>query len=381
MSSARSKPSVDQPEARREAHPLPIRSITVSAYTIPTDQPEADGTIEWDSTTLIVVEAEAGGCRGLGYGYADMGAARLIAHKLIPLIEGRDAWTPSANWHLMAREVRNIGRPGIASMAISAVDVALWDLKAKLLGLPLVSLIGRIRAQVPAYGSGGFTNYSDERLTEQFTKWAELGLRAMKMKVGTDPDRDPHRVQVARAAIGPDIDLFVDANGGYPLKTALELAEVFAEERVCWFEEPVSSDNLTGLHLMVERAPAGMEIAAGEYGFDPIYFRKMLQAEAVDVLQADGTRCGGVTGFLYADALAEAFDVPLSAHTAPTLHGHLGCACKRVRNVEYFHDHARIERMLFEGALIPTGGDLTPDPSAPGMGLEFRRTDADRFAV
>ena len=99
----------------------------------------------------------------------------------------------------------------------------------------------------------------------------------------------------------------------------------------------------------------------------------------VTVLQADGTRCGGVTGFLYADALAEAFDVPLSAHTAPSLHGHLGCACKRVRNVEYFHDHARIERMLFDGALVPAGGELRPDPSIPGIGLHFRRADAERY--
>jgi len=122
-----------------------------------------------------------------------------------------------------------------------------------------------------------------------------------------------------------------------------------------------------------------MDVTAGEYGDGPVYFRRMLEAGAVDVLQPDATRCGGVTGFMAAAALADAFGVPISAHTAPTLHAHLCCAAARARHVEYFHDHARIEGLLFDGALVPKDGDLTPDPTRPGLGVTFRFADAERF--
>jgi L-alanine-DL-glutamate epimerase-like enolase superfamily enzyme len=287
----------------------------------------------------------------------------------------------AAAHHGMLAAVRNLGRPGLASAAISAVDTALWDLKARLLGLPLSALLGEVRDSVAAYGSGGFTTYDDRQLTGQLAGWGDRGIRDVKMKVGAFPEDDARRVRVARQAIGPDAGLYVDANGAYTVKQALAFADVFAEQGVVWFEEPVSSDDLAGLRLIRDRGPAGMEIAAGEYGYDPVYFRRMLEAGAVDVLQADATRCGGVTGFLTADALAEAHGRPLSAHTAPSLHAHLCCAARRARNVEYFHDHARIEEMLFDGAIAPVQGRLAPDRSVPGLGLTFRRRDAERFAV
>src|SRR5207248_1073491 len=154
-------------------------------------------------------------------------------------------------------------------------------------------------------------------------------------------------------AIGPEAQLYVDANGAYTRKQALAQAEAFAEIGVIWFEEPVSSDDLDGLRLLRDRSPAGIRIAAGEYGYDLFYFRRMLEAGAVDVLQADATRCAGVTGFLAAAALCEAHNMPFSAHTAPSLHTHLCCAAATVMNVEYFHDHARIERLLLDGAREP----------------------------
>ena len=265
-------------------------------------------------------------------------------------------------------------------MAIAAVDNALWDLKAKLLGLPLVTLLGAVRESVPVYGSGGFTSYTDTQLREQLGGWVGAGIARVKMKVGREPGRDPARVRVAREAIG-DAQLFVDANGAYGRKQALALAQVFADLGVTWFEEPVSSDDLDGLRLLRDRAPAGMDIAAGEYGYDLIYFRRMLEAGAVDVLQADATRCAGITGFMRAAALCEAFELPLSAHCAPSLHAHPGCAATPLRHIEYFHDHVRIERMLFDGALTPEHGALRPDLSRPGLGLEFKRADAARYAV
>ncbi|WP_448207095.1 enolase C-terminal domain-like protein [Azospirillum sp. sgz302134] len=358
---------------------VPITSVGVETFTIPTDRPEADGTMDWDHTALVLVTVEAGGRTGLGYGYADTATARLIADTLAARLRGLDAFDTNRAWIVMTEAVRNLGRPGVASMAVSALDVALWDLKGRLLDRSVADLLGRARDGTPAYGSGGFTSYPDAVLAEQLAGWARDGLPAVKMKIGRDAARDVERVALARTAIGPGTDLYVDANGAYDRKLALAQAERFAGQGVSWFEEPVSSDDLEGLRLLRDRGPGGMMIAAGEYGYTPIYFRRMLEAGAVDVLQADATRCGGVTGFLVAAALAEAFAVPLSAHTAPTLHAQVGCACRPLKNIEYFHDHARIETMLFDGAITPVNGRLAPDRTRPGLGITLKRADAERF--
>ncbi len=356
-----------------------VDRLTAVVYTIPTDSPEADGTLHWDSTTLIVAEAHGGGRSGLGYTYTHGCAAALITGMLSEAVQGKDAMDPPGAWHAMQRQVRNIGREGIAATAISAADVAIWDLKCQLLDLPLAALLGRYRDAVPIYGSGGFTSYSDEQLRDQLRGWVERdGCAWVKMKVGTHPNDDPRRVAVAKSAIG-DHTLFVDGNGAYNTKRALELANVFAAEAgVAWFEEPVSSDDLEGLQLLRHRAPAGMEIAAGEYGYTTDYFRRMLNGGAVDVQQVDITRCGGVTGFLQATALCEAHHVDLSGHCAPSIHLHAACAVPRLRHLEWFHDHVRIEHMLFDGAPTPSDGLIRPDLSRPGIGLELKRADAER---
>ena len=357
-----------------------IERLRVSAYTIPTDAPEADGTYEWSDTTLVLVQSEAGGRTGIGYTYASPAAAALIVDNLGKHVLGGDAFSPRANWDAMFRAARNNGRRGLVSMAISAVDCALWDLKARLLGLSLVDLLGAVRAAIPVYGSGGFTSYNDQQLRDQLSDWVASGIEAVKMKIGTHPECDAHRVRVARGAIG-QAALFVDANGAYDRKQAVEMSHVFAEYGVRWFEEPVSSDDLDGLRLVRDRAPAEIEIAAGEYGYDQPYFRRMMEAEAVDVVQADATRCGGVTGFLKAAEEIDSFGLPLSAHTSPSLHGHLCCVTPRARNVEYFHDHVRIESMLLDGALTAQTGLLKPDRAAPGLGLSFKHRDAEKFRV
>ena len=358
-----------------------IEAIDVSTYVIPTDAPESDGTLAWDRTTLVVVEIAAGGVRGLGYTYADAAAAAIVRAPLAKHVLGADVFAiPTINARML-EAIRNLGRPGIVATAISAVDTALWDTKARLLRLPLATLLGAARPAVPIYGSGGFTSYTIERLREQLGGWAEQGMRFVKMKVGRDAGADPDRVHAARRAIGDRAQLFVDANGAYARKQALALAGRFADDGVRWFEEPVSSDDLDGLRVIRDRAPAGMDVASGEYGYDPFYFRRMLAAGAVDVLQADATRCGGVSGFIAAHALCDARGLPMSAHCAPALHLHLGCALGRVRHVEYFHDHQRIERLLFDGAVQPRDGALAPDPGRPGLGLEMKRADAARFIV
>jgi L-alanine-DL-glutamate epimerase-like enolase superfamily enzyme len=356
-----------------------IENVRASAYVVPTDGHESDGTFAWDQTTVVLVELRAGGKIGIGWTYGARAAASVVRDELAHTVLERDAMGVPELYALMSDRVRNIGRPGVASMAIAAVDAALWDLKAKVLELPLVTLLGQRRAQAPVYGSGGFTSYPDARLQEQLSGWVAEGIPRVKLKVGREPWRDVERVAGVRSVVG-DAQIFVDANGAYSLKQALELARGFVELGVVWFEEPVSSDDLDGLRFVREHVPYGMAVAAGEYGYDPRYFRLMLEAQAVDVLQADATRCG-VTGFLSADTLCDGFGTPLSAHCSPTLHAHLGCAAARLEHVEYFHDHARIERMLFDGALVPKGGALWPDLSRPGIGVELRRADAERFAV
>ena len=360
---------------------VPLERLDVSAYTIPTDAPESDGTLEWASTTLVVVEAVAGGHRGLGYTYADVATAVLVRDLLAEVVRGRDVMAVPAAWAAMRHAIRNLGRPGIVSMAMAAVDAALWDLKARVLDVPLATLLGQVHAAVPVYGSGGFTSYSLARLADQLGQWAGEGIAAVKMKIGREPERDEERVRAAREAIGPRVDLFVDANGAYTRKQALAQAEAFAASGVRWFEEPVSSDDLEGLRLLRDRAPAGMDIAAGEYGYDLPYFERMLEAGAVDCLQADASRCAGITEFLRVAALCAARSLPLSSHTAPALHLHPCAALTATRHLEYFHDHVRIERMLFDGAVAPVGGWLAPDLSRPGLGLELKRSDAGRYEV
>jgi L-alanine-DL-glutamate epimerase-like enolase superfamily enzyme len=360
---------------------IKINRLHATAYRIPTDFPESDGTLEWNATTLVLAEASTADQIGIGYTYADGATARLINDTLAEVVNGQNAMATSANWLAMVRAIRNLGRPGISSMAIAAVDNALWDLKARILGLPLVTLLGAVRGSITVYGSGGFTSYDHSRLQGQLSDWVEQGISLVKIKVGREPQNDPGRVAVARQAIGPDVGLFVDANGAYTRKQALDLSKRFRDFEVSWFEEPVSSDDLDGLRLLRDHAPAGMQIAAGEYGYDLPYFEKMLSAEAVDILQADVTRCAGITGFLQVAALCEARSLPLSAHCGPSMHAHLCCAARPVCHIEYFHDHVRIEHMLFDGVLTPVAGQLHPDLSRPGVGLDFKHLDAAKYLI
>lgn len=358
-----------------------ISGSTVQVFTVPTDAPEADGTYSWNSTTMVLVHVEAGGKKGLGYTYADAATAKLVQVLLRAVVDGHNIFAHGAILQSMYHYVRNLGETGIAMMAISAIDNALWDLRALLLDIPLVNLLGLVRGGIPVYGSGGFTSYTDAQLHDQLAHWAEQGFAMMKIKVGTHPEDDPHRVEIAREAIGDGPALFVDANGAYTVTQALHLAHQFTEQEVRWFEEPVSSDNLSGLNEVRARAPIGMDIAAGEYGYTAWYFRRMLDARAVTVLQADATRCAGISGFLDAAALCWAADVPLSAHCAPSMHLHVCCAVPRAVHMEFFHDHARIERMFFDGFCEPERGLMKPDLSRPGVGLELKAKDAAQYLI
>jgi L-alanine-DL-glutamate epimerase-like enolase superfamily enzyme len=363
------------------AQDTPVERVDVSAYTVPTDRPEADGTLAWDSTTLVLVEVQGGGHAGLGWTYAEAAVAQMIRDKLADVVVGRDAMDVPGAWSAMTGALRNAVTGGLSAFAVAAVDIALWDLKARLLDVSLAALLGRRREAVAVYGSGGFTSYTDAELRAQLSDWAAQGIQRVKIKVGSDPAADPRRVAAAREAVGPGVELMVDGNGAWHPAGALEIAGRFAELVERWFEEPVSSDDVEGLRHVRDRAPRGMAIAAGEYVTGAYGFRRLLEAGAVDVLQGDATRCGGVTGILRADGICQAYGAPFSAHCSPAVHAPVCAAMESAIHLEWFHDHVRIERMLFDGALEPKRGLVRPDPGAPGLGLELKREDARRFAI
>jgi L-alanine-DL-glutamate epimerase-like enolase superfamily enzyme len=360
----------------------PVGSVTAASYVIPTDSPESDGTLAWDSTGLIVVTARAGGESGLGWSYGSPVSASLVNDLLADLVTGTSAMDVPAAAEAMNRAVRNIGREGIASIAISAVDIALWDLKARLLGVPLAALLGQVRADVPIYGSGGFITYDEKQTRDQLSGWVHRDrIPRAKIKIGeswgTNEHRDRERVALAREVIGADAELYVDANGGYGPGQAVRVGSWLNDHGVTWFEEPVSSQNLDGLAHV--RAQITADVAAGEYSWTLADSARLLDAGAVDCLQLDATRCGGVTGFLRAAALAQAHSIQVSGHCAPGAHAHVASATPNLRHLEYFHDHQRIEALFFDGMPDPAGGFLTPDLTRPGLGVTFRAPDASRY--
>jgi L-alanine-DL-glutamate epimerase-like enolase superfamily enzyme len=360
-----------------------VENVTARAYTVATDFPEADGTLAWDSTTMVVVTVSSDGLTGTGYTYGPAAAAVIVEELLADRVLGRDPMALGAAWAAMAAAARNAPRTGTVSYAISAVDVALWDLKARLLGVSLVRLLGQVREEVEVYGSGGFTTYDDPRTVAQLESWTSSGIEKVKIKIGEDQGRaearDLHRLALVRETVGPDVALFADANGAYHRKQAVRVAHAATELGLAWFEEPVSSDDLLGLHEV--RSSVECDVTAGEYGTDAFYFQRMCAAGAVDCLQIDATRCGGYSEWLRSAAVAHAHGLEVSAHCAPNLHAHVAAATPNARHVEWFHDHVRIESMLFQGVLEPVRGRVRPDEHSLGHGLSLDTAAADQYLV
>ncbi|HEX5598956.1 MAG TPA: enolase C-terminal domain-like protein [Micromonosporaceae bacterium] len=356
--------------------------LEAAAYRVPTDFPSADGTVTWSDTTLVLVRATQNAVTGTGWTYGPAAAAAIVRDLLAPAVTDLDADQVPAVWLAMQHTLRNAGRPGVAGLALSAADNAVWDLKARRHDLPLARLLGAVRAAVPVYGSGGFTTYDDERQHRQLTGWVqEQGIPRVKIKIGESwgsrVERDLHRMAAARRSIGDAAELFVDANGAYDRKQAIRVLHAARDLDVRWYEEPVSSDDLAGLGLVRDRVLA--DVAAGEYGYELAYFARM--APYVDCQQIDVTRCGGISEFLRAAAVAAAHNLPVSAHCAPHQHLAVAAAVPNLRHLEWFHDHVRVESLLFDGAVAATGGAAPVNLDAPGHGLTFRAADAERFRV
>ncbi|HET6626056.1 MAG TPA: enolase C-terminal domain-like protein [Nocardioidaceae bacterium] len=361
-----------------------VEAVTARAYTVPTDAPEADGTATWSSTTMVLVHARCGDVVGTGWTYGPAACVPIVEQVLADRVVGTDPMCVPKTWLAMVQGARNDTPAGAVGYAISAVDVALWDLKARLLGLSLADLFGAARDDVPVYGSGGFTTYDDHRTVAQLSHWVhEQQIPRVKIKIGeshgTAEDRDVHRIRLARHAIGPDAELFVDANGGYTAKQAVRVMRRVDDLDVHWFEEPVSSQDLAGLSEVRDLVDA--DVAAGEYGTDVVYFGRMCAARAVDCLQVDATRAGGYTAWFQAASVAAAHGLEVSGHCAPNLHAAAALGTLNLRHLEWFHDHARIESMFFDGALDPAGGTLTPDRSRSGHGLVLDEDAAAEYLV
>ncbi len=361
-----------------------IDSVTAAAYTIPTEQPEADGTASWDATTIVVVTVTAGGRTGTGWTYGAPAIVDVVHDVLRPVVLGADAAATPAVWAAMVAAVRNNTRAGLCGYAISAVDVALWDLKARLLDCSLSRLWGAARPAAPIYGSGGFTTFDAARLDRQLEGWVgEHHIPRVKIKIGEAwgrrTDRDIARIRQTRSRIGADVELYVDANGAYTPKQAIRLMAEVADAGVVWFEEPVSSEDLAGLRQVRDQVHA--DVTAGEYGYDLTYFAKLCAADAVDCVQIDATRAGGYTEWHRIAAVAAGHQLQVSAHCAPNLHAHVGVATQNVRHLEYFSDHVRIEQLMFDNTLDPAGGQLHPHPHLPGHGMELLHEHAEPYRV
>jgi L-alanine-DL-glutamate epimerase-like enolase superfamily enzyme len=359
-----------------------IEDLACAVYTVPTEQGEADGTAVWQSTTCVTVELTAAGQTGLGYTYGPAGCASVVTDLLQEVIIGRPVFAVAGNWDAMVRRCRNAGRPGLVSMAIAAVDSAGWDLAARLVDMPLASLLGRVHDTVPVYGSGGFTTYDEETLGAQLEHWvSDLGASAVKIKVGESwgarADRDLARAKFARSVVGDGVEVFVDANGGYTRGQAGRMGRAYDDLGVSWFEEPVSSDDLVGLAEL--RGELATDVAAGEYAYDLAYVNRMCGAHAVDCMQLDVTRIGGITEWRRAAAAAAGYGLDVSGHCAPALHAHVAASVANLRHVEYFHDHARLEPLLFDGVPTVRNGALQLSLDVSGNGLRLKRSDAEQY--
>ena len=351
-----------------------IDGLDVATYTVPTDGPEADGTLRWDATTVVVVHARASDIAGVGWTYSSPAAAAVVSEHLTATVVGRDPFDVTGAWEAMHRACRNYGTRGLVMQALSAVDIALWDLKARLRNQALAEVFGQTRTAVPIYGSGGFTNLDERQLGHHVDQWKRAGCTAMKVKIGQDwggdVARDLARVDQLRDMAGDDVHLMVDANGAYTRGQARRVGAALDDRGVVWFEEPVSSDDVEGLDYL--RRALRCDVAAGEYVADLYDARRLIPV--VDCLQLDLTRCGGYSGWLAGATLAAAHNLEVSAHCAPALHTPAAAATPNFRHIEYFIDHARLEPVLFDGVVEPADGHLHPQTSRAGHGM----TVADR---
>ncbi len=320
---------------------------------------------------------------GLGIGQASPGVRDVVEKGLKGLLLDEDPFNIEKLWDEMFRAVRGYGRKGVALCALSAIDIGLWDLKAKALQLPLYRLLGEYSNEVPIYGSGGWTHYSSDELVDEMTGYVEQGVKRLKMKVGKESGRsereDIDRVAAVRKAVGDDVALYVDANNGYYAKQAIYMAAEFEQSQVGWFEEPVTADDIAGL-AEVKRAST-IPIASGEHEFSKYGFKELLSQGAVDIVQADVGRVGGVTEWLKVAHMAQAFNVPMTTHGFEQVSLHLGCAITNLKAIEELKIERDADEVWYTELPEQRDGMSAPFRDRPGLGLELDPYAVERWSV
>jgi L-alanine-DL-glutamate epimerase-like enolase superfamily enzyme len=351
-----------------------IAAIRVHLVSAPVEGGFADATRKVESLGFVIVRViTAGGQEGVGITYHEVGGeatAELIRRNIAPRLTGRDPLATEVIWQELFHYLRGVGRKGLTYCALSAVDIALWDLKGKILGLPVYKLLGGNRTHVPVYASGGWTSYSDDELVAEASGMVARGFTALKLKVGfnggADLRCDVERVRKVRDAVGPQIRLMVDANNSFDAARAVQLANRIREYDIFFFEEPVLADDIPGLARF--KRGTDIPLATGEHEYTKFGVRDLLLSEAVDVLQVDATRVGGYTELLKCAALAQAWNVKLAPHAMELVHLHFAAAASDALFLERLLIFEGITEKVFPNAPVPVGG-MIEVPDLPGLGL------------
>ena len=323
------------------------------------------------------------GYEGLGICQAAPGTRQVIETALKDVLIGQDPFAIEKLWNDMFWRVRGYGRKGVALCALSGVDIGLWDLKAKALGLPLYRLLGPYAESVPIYGSGGWTNFSQDELVAEMTDYVEQGIKRVKMKVGKDFGRsereDIQRLAAVRKAVGDDVAIYVDANNGYYAKQAIYMAREFEQFQVGWFEEPVLADDIQGLAEI--RRAINIPVATGEHEYTKYGFKELIAGGGADIVQPDVSRVGGVTEWMKVAHMAHASNLPVAPHAVQLVHLHLTCATPNLKVVEYMNMALETDRLWYTEFPQQRDGMWAPFPDRPGLGLELDPYAVEKWAV
>ncbi|TPW27885.1 mandelate racemase/muconate lactonizing enzyme family protein [Martelella alba] len=351
-----------------------IRKLDVHLVSTPIRGGFSDATRKVETIGFLIVRVTTDqGLEGLGVTYHEVGGeatAELIRRSMAPRLIGRDPFDTEVIWSEFFHYLRGVGRKGLTYCALSAIDIALWDLKGKIVDLPIYRLIGGGRTKVPVYASGGWTSYSDDELLEEVTGMVGRGFRAVKFKVGSDggtnPRRDAERVRKVREAVGPDIALMVDANNAFDAATAVQLANRIRDYDITLFEEPVFADDMPGL----QRFKRGTDIplATGEHEYLKFGVRDLLLHQAADIIQVDGTRAGGYTEMIKCAALTQAWNVRFAPHAMENIHLQLAAAIPNTLFLERLLMFEDLTANVFDNAPVPIDGFMHV-PDLPGLGL------------
>ena len=365
---------------------IKIRDISVTLIETRIKGNFADSTRNVETIGFVVVDvATDAGLHGIGVTYHEVGGEAIrefILHAVKPKLLGRSPFETEALYEENFHYMRGVGRKGLAFCAYSAVDIALWDIKGKALGMPLYRLLGGNNPQVEIYASGGWTSYTTEELVAEAKLMVSQGYKKIKLKVGVDGGKnlaeDVRRVAAVREAIGPDIGFMLDANNVWRAATAIQFANRIREYDIEFFEEPVFADDIPGLAEF--KRGTDIPLATGEHEYTRYGIRDLILGNAVDIVQCDTTRIGGYTETLRAMAISQAWNKGFAPHGMEHIHMHLVAAAPNGLYLEKLFMFGELVDNVYLNAPKPVNGILTI-PEKPGLGLELNTDYLKEYGV